>query len=200
MGLIMGMTRFTRRNFLKEPASRRSRWRGGASPAARRAAPRQPRQPSRHRAAHPVAWRRRPTSSRGYGAAGASCAIEAAANGASVIILESAAGRRRCGGATMGARRRSSRRSIDDSADALYDWVSDRNGRHVQQRDRPCVRRRGRTERRLARRACGGVPGPAVLEVAIRGQQRGRRGTPQRRRAPPDATGCEYEKFGVTGR
>ena len=72
----------------------------------------------------------------GYGAAGASCAIEAAANGASVIILEKAAlpggSMARCGGAIMGAPTKIQKAlGIEDSADALFD--NDLHRRHMQQ-------------------------------------------------------------------
>ena len=64
----------------------------------------------------------------GYGAAGASCAIEASDNGAQVLIIEKAAlpggSMARCGGAIMGAGTRVQEElGVKDSADGLYDWV-----------------------------------------------------------------------------
>ena len=140
----------------------------------------------------------------GYGAAGASCAIEAAANGASVIILEKAAlpggSMARCGGAIMGAPTKIQQAlGIDDSADALYDWVM------------TCTD--GTCSKEIAR-AYADVAGPNVdwldalaeeylgqpcFEVAMaeansavdEGRHNGAVG------GCLDATGCEYEKFGV---
>ena len=140
----------------------------------------------------------------GYGAAGAACAIEAAANGASVIILEKAAlpggSMARCGGAIMGAPTKIQQAlGIDDSADALYDWIM------------TCTD--GTCSKEIAR-AYADVAGPNVdwldalaeqylgqpcFEVAMaeandaveEGRHNGAVG------GCLDATGCEYEKFGV---
>lgn len=65
----------------------------------------------------------------GYGASGAACAIEAADNGAQVLIIEKAAlpggSMARCGGAIMGAGTRVQQAlGVEDSADALFNWVN----------------------------------------------------------------------------
>lgn len=140
----------------------------------------------------------------GYGAAGASCAIEAAANGASVLIVEKAAlpggSMARCGGAIMGAPTKIQQAlGIDDSSDALYDWIM------------TCTD--GTCSKEIAR-AYADVAGPNVdwldalaeeylgqpcFEVAMaeansavdEGRHNGAVG------GCLDATGCEYEKFGV---
>ncbi|MEG2477159.1 FAD-dependent oxidoreductase [Gordonibacter sp.] len=140
----------------------------------------------------------------GYGAAGAACAIEAAAQGASVLIVEKAAlsggSMARCGGAIMGAPTKI-QQSLDvkDSADALYDWVM------------TCTD--GTCSKDIAR-AYADVAGPNVdwldalaeehlgypcFEMAMAkanvgtadGGHNGAVG------GCLDATGCEYEKFGV---
>lgn len=64
----------------------------------------------------------------GYGAAGASCAIEAADNGAKVLIIEKAAlpggSMARCGGAIMGAGTKvQADLGVEDTPDGLYNWV-----------------------------------------------------------------------------
>lgn len=64
----------------------------------------------------------------GYGAAGASAAIEAVDNGAQVLIVEKAAlpggSMARCGGAIMGAGTRVQQElGVEDEADKLYEWV-----------------------------------------------------------------------------
>ena len=140
----------------------------------------------------------------GYGAAGASCAIEAAANGASVIILEKAAlpggSMARCGGAIMGAPTKIQKAlGIEDSADALFDWIM------------TCTD--GTCSKDIAR-AYADVAGPnvdwldalaeeylgqpcfevAMAEANVGTADGGHNGAVG---GCLDATGCEYEKFGV---
>jgi 3-oxo-5alpha-steroid 4-dehydrogenase len=64
----------------------------------------------------------------GYGAAGAAAAIEAAENGAEVLIIEKAAlpggSMARCGGAIMGGGTRVQQElGVEDSSDSLFEWV-----------------------------------------------------------------------------
>lgn len=141
----------------------------------------------------------------GYGAAGAACAIEAAANGASVLIVEKAAlpggSMARCGGAIMGAPTKIQQAlGIDDSADALFDWIM------------TCTD--GTCNEEIAR-AYADVAGPNVdwldalaeeylgypcFEVAMAEANSGTEDGGHNGAVGGclDATGCEYEKFGVS--
>lgn len=139
----------------------------------------------------------------GYGAAGAACAIEAADNGASVIIVEKESlpggSMARCGGAIMGAGTRvQSALGYEDGADALFDWVmactdgmcpediarayAEHAGANVDWLEDLNTEYVG-TELFEYARAAGGT-----------GDQRGSSGGS----GCLDATGCEYEKFGVS--
>lgn len=139
----------------------------------------------------------------GYGAAGAACAIEAADNGASVIIVEKESlpggSMARCGGAIMGAGTRvQSALGYEDGADALFDWVmactdgmcpegiarayAEHAGANVDWLEDLNAEYVG-TELFEYARAAGGT-----------GDQRGSSGGS----GCLDATGCEYEKFGVS--
>lgn len=147
----------------------------------------------------------------GYGAAGASCAIEAVSNGAKVLIIEKAAlpggSMARCGGAIMGGPTRvQAELGVEDSADAMFDWVNtcvnekyelcptdiirtwaDNCGPNVDWLMDLCEVYSGRdlfdiafaTENDLAAGAEQGG-GNGVVAGCL------------------DATGCEYDKFGIS--
>lgn len=140
----------------------------------------------------------------GYGAAGAAAAIEAAENGASVLIVEKAAlpggSMARCGGAVMGAGTKVQEGlGIKDDADALYDWV-------MTCTDGTCPSDIARTYADVAGKNVDWLDqlaedhlGYPCFEVAMaeandnvdEGRHNGAVG------GCLDATGCEYEKFGV---
>ena len=140
----------------------------------------------------------------GYGAAGASAAIEAADNGASVLIVEKAAlpggSMARCGGAIMGGGTKiQAELGVNDTTDSLFEWVmtctdgtcpediarvyADHAGENVDWLDALAVE----------------YLGYPCFEVAM---AQGNTGTADGGHNGSiggclDATGCEYEKFGV---
>lgn len=143
----------------------------------------------------------------GYGAAGAAGAIEAADNGASVIILEKAplpgGSMARCGGAIMGANTNVQRAlGVEDSADALYNWV-------MTCTDGMCPEDIART---FADNAGANVDWLEQLNSEYVGTQlfeyewaqggEEEFGTERSGSSGGagclDATGCDYEKFGIT--
>ncbi|MEY8561749.1 FAD-dependent oxidoreductase [Eggerthellaceae bacterium 3-80] len=139
----------------------------------------------------------------GYGAAGAATAIEAADNGASVLIVEKEAlpggSMARCGGAIMGAGTRVQKElGYEDAADDMYDWImtctdgacpdyiartyADRCGANVDWLEDLSKEHTDQDLFEYAR-AAGGTG-------ATSGSSGGA--------GCLDATGCDYEKFGIS--
>ncbi|NTU88374.1 MAG: FAD-binding protein [Actinobacteria bacterium] len=148
----------------------------------------------------------------GYGAAGASCAIEAADNGAKVLIIEKAAlpggSMARCGGAIMGAPTRvQSELGITDTAEGLYNWVKT----CVNEKYELCPDDIIKTFSLEAgpnvdwlEAMCTEYCGRDLFEVAKAVENSGAAGAKQSGGGNGvtsgclNATGCEYEKFGLT--
>lgn len=139
----------------------------------------------------------------GYGAAGAACAIEAADNGASVIIIEKEAlpggSMARCGGAIMGAGTKvQAALGYEDGPDALYNWIlTCTDGMCPEDIARVYADHAGANVDWLEQLNTDYV-GTELFEYAMaagtEGDQRGSSGGA----GCLDATGCEYEKFGIS--
>ena len=149
----------------------------------------------------------------GYGAAGAACAIEAADNGAKVLIIEKAAlpggSMARCGGAIMGAGTRvQAELGVEDSADALFNWVNTCVNQHYNLCPEEIIRtyadHSGANVDWLMD-LCTEYCGRDLFEVAWAVENEGAQGN----EATGDegngvtsgclnAVGCEYDKFGIT--
>lgn len=149
----------------------------------------------------------------GYGAAGASCAIEAADNGAKVLIIEKAelpgGSMARCGGAIMGAGTKVQQElGVEDDADALYNWVktcvnqnyelcpddiirtyAEHSGENVNWLQQMCTDYYGRDLFEL---------GMAVENEGAQGNEATGDGGNGVTAGCLNAVGCEYDKFGIS--
>ena len=148
----------------------------------------------------------------GYGAAGASCAIEAADNGAHVLIIEKAAlpggSMARCGGAIMGAGTKVQQElGVQDDADGLYNWVKTCVNQNYELCPDDIIRvyadHAGANVDWL-QQMCTDYCGRDLFEIAMAVENEGAQGN----EATGDegngvtsgclnAVGCEFEKFGV---
>jgi succinate dehydrogenase/fumarate reductase flavoprotein subunit len=149
----------------------------------------------------------------GYGAAGASSAIEAADNGAHVLIIEKAAlpggSMARCGGAIMGAGTAvQAALGVEDDPDALFNWVNT----CVNQNYELCPQDIIQTYANVAggnvdwlQDMCTEYCGRDLFEVAWATENENAQGN----EATGDngngvtagclnAVGCEYDKFGIS--
>ena len=149
----------------------------------------------------------------GYGAAGASCAIEAADNGAQVLIIEKASlpggSMARCGGAIMGAGTRVQQElGVEDTADGLFNWVNTCVNQHYNLCPEEIIRAYADMSGEdvdWIMDLCTEYCGHELFEVEWATENENAQGN----EATGDdgngvtagclnAVGCEYEKFGIT--
>lgn len=147
----------------------------------------------------------------GYGAAGASCAIEAADNGAQVLIIEKAAlpggSMARCGGAIMGACTRVQKElGVEDSVEAQFEWVKTCVNQNYELCPEDIIRvyaEQCGPNVDWLEAMCDEYCGRPLFDVAFAVENSNAEGAGQGggngvTAGCLDATGCEYEKFGIS--
>ena len=144
----------------------------------------------------------------GYGAAGASCAIEAADNGAQVLIIEKSSlpggSMARCGGAIMGAGTRVQQElGVEDTADGLFNWVNTCVNQHYNLCPEEIIRAYADMSGEdvdWIMDLCTEYCGHELFEVEWATENENAQGNEATGVTSGclNAVGCEYEKFGIT--